>query len=43
MTNNNARLAALQQLIENDAVGQLRRRYGFMATLGSEDALGTSF
>ncbi len=37
MTNDNARLTALQQLIEDDAVGQLRRRDGLMATLGSED------
>ena len=37
MTNNNARLSALQQLVEDDAVGQLRRRDGLMATLGSED------
>ena len=37
MTNDNARRAALQQLIEDDAVGQLRRRDGLMATLGSED------
>ncbi|HLJ33756.1 MAG TPA: hypothetical protein VKU38_08905 [Ktedonobacteraceae bacterium] len=36
MTNNNARQAALQQLIEDDAVGQLRRRDGLMATLGRE-------
>jgi hypothetical protein len=28
---------ALRQLIEHDAVGQLRRREGLMATLGSED------
>src|SRR5436309_12019271 len=37
MTNDNARRSALQQLIEDDAVGQLRRRDGLMATLGSED------
>lgn len=37
MTNDNARRAALQQLIEDDAVGQLRRRDGLMAALGSED------
>jgi len=37
MMNDNARRAALQQLIEDDAVGQLRRRDGLMATLGSED------
>ena len=28
---------AFRQLIEDDAVGQLRRREGLMATLGSED------
>ena len=39
MMNDNARRAALQQLIEDDAVGQLRRRDGFMATLGSEDGM----
>src|SRR5436190_671017 len=37
MTNDNARLTALQGLIKDDAVGQLRRRDGLMATLGSED------
>src|SRR5438034_5935258 len=37
MRNDNARLTALQHLIEDDAVGQLRRRDGLMATLGSED------
>src|SRR5690242_14691582 len=37
MTNDHARRAALQQLIEDDAVGQLRRRDGLMATLGSEN------
>jgi hypothetical protein len=37
MTNDNSRLSALQKLIEDDAVGQLRRREGLMATLGSED------
>jgi hypothetical protein len=36
MTYDNARLSALQQLIDDDAVGQLRRRDGLMATLGSE-------
>ena len=36
MTNNNARQVALQHLIEDDAVGQLRRRDGLMATLGRE-------
>ncbi len=39
MTNDNARRSALQQLIEDDAVGQLRRRDGLMATLGSEDGV----
>ena len=38
MTNDNARPSALQKLIDDDAVGQLRRRDGLMATLGSEDA-----
>src|SRR5947209_604095 len=37
MMNDNARRSALQQLAEDDAVGQLRRRDGLMATLGSED------
>jgi hypothetical protein len=37
MTNDKATLSALQQLVEDDAVGQLRRRDGLMATLGSED------
>ncbi len=37
MRNDNARLTALQHLIEDDAIGQLRRRDGLMATLGSED------
>jgi hypothetical protein len=37
MMNNNATQSALHQLIEDDAVGQLRRREGLMATLGSED------
>src|SRR5256884_1840547 len=37
MTNDKAILSALQQLAEDDAVGQLRRRDGLMATLGSED------
>ena len=36
MTNDNPTLSALQQLVEDDAVGQLRRRDGLMATLGSE-------
>src|SRR5213080_4185515 len=39
MTNNEAPLTALQQLVEDDAVGQLRRRDGLMATLGSEDGV----
>ncbi len=39
MSNDNARQAALQHLIEDDAVGQLRRREGLMATLGSEDGV----
>src|SRR5256714_2811061 len=37
MTNDKATLFALQQLVEDDAVGQLRRRDGLTATLGSED------
>lgn len=37
MTNDHDRLFALQKLIEDDAVGQLRRRNGLMAILGSED------
>jgi hypothetical protein len=37
MTNDNATRAALQQLIKDDAVGQLRRCEGLMATLGSEN------
>jgi hypothetical protein len=36
MINNNATLTALQKLIDDDAIGQLRRRDGLMATLGSE-------
>ena len=39
MTNESARQAALQQLIQDDAVGQLRRRDGLMATLGSEEGV----
>ena len=39
MTNNNATLSALQKLIDDDAIGQLRRRDGLMATLGSEDGV----
>jgi hypothetical protein len=37
MTNDKATRSALQQLIEDDAVGQLRRRDGLMAALGSEN------
>jgi hypothetical protein len=37
MTNDNAIRSALHQLIQDDAVGQLRRREGLMATLGSEN------
>ena len=37
MMNDNTRLPILQQLIEDDAVGQLRRRVGLMAALGSEN------
>jgi hypothetical protein len=37
MTNDNATRSALQQLIQDDAIGQLRRRDGLMATLGSEN------
>src|SRR5947208_9160030 len=37
MIDDNARLSALQKLIEEDAIGQLHRRDGLMATLGSED------
>ncbi len=36
MKNDHARQVALQHLIEDDAVGQLRRRDGLMATLGRE-------
>src|SRR5437762_14318176 len=39
MTNDKATLSALQQLIDDDAVGQLRQRDGLMATLGSEDGV----
>jgi hypothetical protein len=38
MIDDNSRLSALRKLIEDDAVGQLRRRDGLMATLGSEGA-----
>src|SRR5256884_6859821 len=37
MTNDHARQSALQQLIKDDAVGQLRRHDGLMATLGTEN------
>jgi glucose-6-phosphate isomerase len=37
MMNDKGRQSALQQLIQDDAVGQLRRRDGSMATLGRED------
>ena len=37
-SNENTRLSALQKLIEEDAIGQLHRRDGLMATLGSEGA-----
>jgi hypothetical protein len=37
MIDNNLMHAALQKLIDDDAIGQLRRREGLMATLGSED------
>src|SRR5256885_3436031 len=37
MTNDNARQSALQHLIQDDVIGQLRRRDGLMATLGSEE------
>src|SRR5438309_600527 len=39
MTNDLAAASPLQQLINDDAVGQLRRRDGLMATLGSEDGV----
>jgi hypothetical protein len=39
MTNDKATLSALQQLVEDDAVGQLQRRDGLMAALGSEDGV----
>ncbi len=39
MRNDNITLPILQRLIEEDAVGQLRRRDGLMATLGSEDGV----
>lgn len=37
MTNDNLAQSILQQLITDDAVGQLRRRDGLMAALGSEN------
>lgn len=37
MRNDNDTLPILQRLIKDDAVGQLRRRDGLMAVLGSED------
>lgn len=37
--NDNATLPILQRLVEDDAIGQLRRRDGLMATLGSEDGV----
>lgn len=40
MTNQNAATSSLlQQLIDDDAIGQLRRRDGLMATLGSENGV----
>lgn len=39
MTNDKATLPILQRLVEDDAVGQLRRHDGLMATLGSEDGV----
>lgn len=39
MRNDNDTLPILQRLIEDDAVGQLRRRDGLMAVLGSEDGV----
>ncbi|MBA2680141.1 MAG: hypothetical protein H0U76_17315 [Ktedonobacteraceae bacterium] len=39
MTNNNSTLPILQKIVEDDAVGQLRRRDGMMARLGSEDGV----
>src|SRR6266516_5970588 len=37
MIDDSTGLSALQKLIEEDAIGQLHRRDGLMATLGSED------
>src|SRR5579884_1723635 len=39
MTNDKATLPILEKLIKDDAVGQLRRRDGLMARLGSEDGV----
>src|SRR5438093_13248032 len=39
MIDDNTGLSALQKLIEEDAIGQLHRRDGLMATLGSEDGV----
>ncbi len=39
MINDTNRQALLQQLVKEDAVGQLRRRVGLMGTLGSEDGV----
>ncbi len=39
MMSDNATLPIVQKLIEDDAVGQLRRRDGLMARLGSEDGV----
>jgi hypothetical protein len=39
MTDDATTQSALQQLIEKDAIGQLRRRTGRMAALGSEDGI----
>lgn len=39
MMNDNATLPILRKLIKDDAVGQLRRRDGLMARLGSEDGV----
>src|SRR5262245_42432503 len=38
MTSDTAFQSALQRLVDEDAIGQLRRREGRMAALGSEDA-----
>src|SRR5438270_6308023 len=39
MIDDSTGLSALQKLIEEDAIGQLHRRDGLMATLGSEDGV----